>query len=349
MSKSIIKPAFSAVLGSISVAASAPQQDDPVAAQILRWLAQLKLLHQVPFRYLVPDERLLPSESIRFFYLDMNWVNALADGAYSIGRYATGLDTQTLYNQVEGSLHSGLSAGANAATRQVRSNIFKTNAGADNTNDFEVVTGFMLRSEVVRGWPSMQAVAYNKTNYPDLPAWDGSSLPMLRFERLSDEVLIGIFEGELYRLDLHEPAEGLHFGFDTDPDSNDALEKGLRDPGTGEKIGSQKTLSTQQLNTNNIFRNGGSASGPNTGGQVVNLYNLSALMFQTLGTDAVGYNEPAASQLKNETPVNVSGLSDNANPLVSSDFALQMIEGVGMVSFYNAAPGDPVACTPTPA
>ena len=189
----------------------------------------------------------------------------------------------------------------------------------------------------------MQAAAYDKANYPDSGNWDGSSLPMLRFERLSDEVLIGIFEGELYRLDLHEPSEGLHFGFDTDPDSNDALQKTLRDPATGEKLAA-KTLSTTQLNTGNVFRNGGSANGPNPGGQVVNLYNLSVLMFQTLGAASTNYTEPPASMLKNEQPVTVPGVGDKANPLVSSDFALQMIEGVGMVSFYNAAAGDPVAC-----
>ena len=343
MSKTILKPAFAAALNQLSVGNLSPEQNDPVAQQLFRWLGNLKLLHQVPFRYLVPDERLLPTESIRFFYLDMNWVNAMADGAYSIGRYAGGLDRPTLYNQVEGALHAGLSAGTHAASRQTRNRIFKTVGVADNPAPFDVVTGFLLRSQVVRGWPAMQAAAYDKANYPDSGNWDGSSLPMLRFERLSDEVLIGIFEGELYRLDLHEPSEGLHFGFDTDPDSNDALQKTLRDPATGEKLAA-KTLSTTQLNTGNVFRNGGSANGPNPGGQVVNLYNLSVLMFQTLGAASTNYTEPPASMLKNEQPVTVPGVGDKANPLVSSDFALQMIEGVGMVSFYNAAAGDPVAC-----
>jgi hypothetical protein len=31
------------------------------------WLARLKLLYGVPFNYLVPDEGMLPPESIRFF------------------------------------------------------------------------------------------------------------------------------------------------------------------------------------------------------------------------------------------------------------------------------------------
>ncbi|MEV6861927.1 hypothetical protein AB0M44_13120 [Streptosporangium subroseum] len=40
----------------------------------------------VPYRYLVPDERLLPVETIRFLQLDPQWIAHLLDGATSIGR-----------------------------------------------------------------------------------------------------------------------------------------------------------------------------------------------------------------------------------------------------------------------
>ena len=56
---------------------------------LTKWLGKLALLTGVPFNYLVPDERMLPLESIRFFYLDPNWVAALSDGAFSIGRNLT--------------------------------------------------------------------------------------------------------------------------------------------------------------------------------------------------------------------------------------------------------------------
>ena len=45
----------------------------------------LRLLEQVPFCYLVPDSLLLPPESIRFFYVDRNWTDALIQGALSVG------------------------------------------------------------------------------------------------------------------------------------------------------------------------------------------------------------------------------------------------------------------------
>ena len=39
----------------------------------------------MPFSYLVPDAELLPLESIRFFYLDRAWTDALVQGALSVG------------------------------------------------------------------------------------------------------------------------------------------------------------------------------------------------------------------------------------------------------------------------
>src|SRR6185437_10309358 len=52
-------------------------------------LAHLRLLVGVPFDYLVPDERLLPDESIRFFYLDRSWTDRLVDGAIAVGKIGT--------------------------------------------------------------------------------------------------------------------------------------------------------------------------------------------------------------------------------------------------------------------
>ncbi len=345
MSKSILKPAFAKAMsafqadGADTVVNPIPAGDD-TAALIFQWLAKLKLLHNVPFRYLVPDERMLPPESIRFFYLDVNWVDALVDGAYSIGRYTTGLgDSTPLYNKVEGALSAALHEGANTAARNIRSNIFKAETSS-NPASFETITGFLLRSQVVKGWPGLQVNAYSKDNYPADPNWDGTSLKMLRLEHLSDEVIIGIFEGETYQLDIHEPSEGLHFGFDTTAGSTaDQLFKNLRSAQDGSAINIE--LKPDDFTQNQVFRPGTDQSQDNKGGQVVNLYNLSALMFKTLNelpdkNMRPGYTEkPVASTITDGVTSPVSGLPDTMYQLASSDFALQMVEGVGMVSFFN--------------
>ncbi|WP_019927402.1 hypothetical protein [Nocardia sp. BMG111209] len=54
---------------------------DPVQ----QWLNRLAVLEMVPFDHLVPDPRMLPPESIRFFYIDPGWVRAAVDGALSVG------------------------------------------------------------------------------------------------------------------------------------------------------------------------------------------------------------------------------------------------------------------------
>ena len=77
--------------------ATLPTQLDPTLAAtlagtdippaLINWLAGLKILNGVPFNYLVADESLFPSESIKFFQLDQTWMSALLDGALSIGRH----------------------------------------------------------------------------------------------------------------------------------------------------------------------------------------------------------------------------------------------------------------------
>ena len=66
------------------VAAPTPEAEMP--AYMESFLAHLRLLVGVPFEYLVPDSRMLPDESIRFFYLDRSWTDRLVDGAISVGK-----------------------------------------------------------------------------------------------------------------------------------------------------------------------------------------------------------------------------------------------------------------------
>ena len=54
-----------------------------------KFLGTEAVVRGVPFNYLVPDERMLPAESIRFFQLDESWMDCLLDGAFSIGRVTT--------------------------------------------------------------------------------------------------------------------------------------------------------------------------------------------------------------------------------------------------------------------
>src|SRR5512147_1252660 len=63
--------------------------DHVVPGELRRFLARLRLLHDIPFSYLVPDADLLPIESIRFFYIDRAWTDALVQGVLSVGTITT--------------------------------------------------------------------------------------------------------------------------------------------------------------------------------------------------------------------------------------------------------------------
>lgn len=151
---------------------------------VQNWIDGLIDLSKVPFNYLVPDERLLPEESIRFFIIDLNWVNCLLDGAMSIGR--TSLTTQ----EVEADLMT------------------QFNLPLTDTNAY---SGFLLRSEAVSGWPHLLAD-------PTMKSGTGNKVAEVN---LSTDTLLFLFEGEIKSVDIHLKPEGLHFGLNV-PDVGDA-------------------------------------------------------------------------------------------------------------------------------
>jgi hypothetical protein len=161
------------------------------------WLTHLHLFEGVPFNYLVPDVRMLPTESIRFFQVDTNWVEAMTDGAFNPGNSTAAITKQS---ELTGQI---LKANAKSNLHQVR----RKQLGQTETPGTapELISGFFLRSAVVSGWPTLEVNAYADTAGIE-------SLSILRFERLAPALLIALFAGTLARVDIHEPSEGLHFG-----------------------------------------------------------------------------------------------------------------------------------------
>ncbi|HEX3557446.1 MAG TPA: hypothetical protein VIA62_29820 [Thermoanaerobaculia bacterium] len=164
--------------------------DDDLLATVEAWFAALNLLQGVPFNYLVAGERMLPPESIRFFRLDPVWMDCLLDGAFSIGRVIT-------------------------ADHQLDQTF--TDSPAQRIGD--TVTGFLMRSDVVSGWPTLQADGYTAD----------VKLTRLRMDRLSPNVLICLFAGEIDRVAFHQEPETLHFGLDRPEGTHTGFFKKLRD------------------------------------------------------------------------------------------------------------------------
>lgn len=194
---------------------------------ILNTLAKWSLLYGVPYRYLVPGQWFLPRENIRFFYMDHDWLTALLDGAMSLGRlydvdyeHDSQLIEQILEQVFERRMDvrpklqglRGKTMEQEMETRRVQAlqlchgtGPYSTDAG----NEF-VSTGFLLRSEMVAGWRGLEFRAY-----ADLEK--KKPLVPLRLETLGPNVLLGIFAGECVSLEIGQPPEGMHFGFEANP------------------------------------------------------------------------------------------------------------------------------------
>jgi hypothetical protein len=204
----VVERLASTLTDSAALAAALP---DPVLPDDLgSWLGRLISLSGVPYPYLVPDEQMLPPESIRFFRLDPNWLEALVDGAFSIGRNLS-TSGETLRMSVDRAVRPALQQQALDRAGQARARAL---GAAPSTAGLPVVSGFLLRSWLVGAYPGMGVNAYPDVQVPGTTP--SETLPILRFERLgrNADTMICLVAGDATQFDLHEAPEHLHYGVD---------------------------------------------------------------------------------------------------------------------------------------
>ena len=214
-----------------------------VPETIENWLGRLGLLYGVPFEHLVPDGRMLPPESLRFFYLDTNWLEALVDGAFSIGVHS---DRDIRYHTVmQHVIREVTDVAAGKLRRKLR----------DEEADENLVAvveraGFLMRSAVVAGWPGLEVAGYRPAS-PDEPADEKKDfvhedkryrkLALLRLERLAPDLMLCIFAAVPTLVVMNEPAEDFHFGLELKPEPP-GLFLWLRDPENSQRLGNNQDI-----------------------------------------------------------------------------------------------------------
>ncbi|MFE2042633.1 hypothetical protein ACFXAZ_17235 [Streptomyces sp. NPDC059477] len=169
-------------------------------APVVDWLARLLLLVPVPFSHLVPDARMLPPESLRFFHADPNWLDALIGGALGVGTQSS---RDTLQDAVVTSVVRARVAEAAARHRDGLREV----PGDAPPAALGSVSGLLLRSALVSGWPNLAVRAVDA---------GGGPLAVLRMEHLSPSVLLCLFNGVPATVELAEPQEGFRFGVEDD-------------------------------------------------------------------------------------------------------------------------------------
>ncbi|GAA2924149.1 hypothetical protein GCM10020221_20180 [Streptomyces thioluteus] len=197
----VVTPAAVTPVAAATEPPAAPGGDDPLVdprdedlALVRDRLLGLRNLAGVPFAHLVPDTRMLPAESLRFFHVDPDWTATLLDGALSVGL-------------------------AHSFDLKADELVFGPDGVAPLPEPAGPVTGLLIRSQLVSGWPALEIRPY-----------DGEkALTVLRREALADDVLLVLVEGVPTRVEITEPQQGVHFGID-EPDeggSDDPLDDGI--------------------------------------------------------------------------------------------------------------------------
>jgi hypothetical protein len=179
-----------------SSSALAAQPEPGPEALMATWLAELALLKSVPFHYLVPDERMLPPESVRFFQIDASWLQCLHDGALSIGRVTDAdLSHERAFQPV-------FQANTERATAVARPQARRLLAQGNASPWVRPMSGFLLRSEAITQWPDME-----------VEAKAGKEAAVTLRQQRVGPVLLCLFDRVVDSVALHQPAEGVHFGF----------------------------------------------------------------------------------------------------------------------------------------
>jgi hypothetical protein len=181
------------------------EQDGAVPAELRAWLVQLRLLHAVPFAYLVADSELLPEESIRWFYVDRRWTDALVQGVLSVGTVNS--DDRTHLTAQYPAIRDELDREERNLRRRPDEGRLDGDAGP--------ISGFLLRSKAVSGWPAMHVRAFSgePPGADDAKPPDDMEVRLLRLERLAPAVLLCLFDGIPRTVHIEEPRQGVQFGF----------------------------------------------------------------------------------------------------------------------------------------
>lgn len=199
-------------------------------AEVSRWLARLMLLYRVPYDYLVPDARLLPDRSLRFFQVDPNWLKCLLEGACSVGRVTSG--DQMIDEWIRARfLDTALADAPDVRSRAPEAEP-KIAPAAKGTQPDAVkkqrqvalkwpLSGFLMKSPLVAHWNGLEMHA----KIGETPA-----LP-LRIDRIAPDTLICIFDGALSEVEIRPPAEAVYHGAEKGPGGY--FKSVLRDPVTG--------------------------------------------------------------------------------------------------------------------
>ncbi|KAF8418703.1 hypothetical protein EV426DRAFT_311117 [Tirmania nivea] len=144
---------------------------------VMSWVLDRMYLGNLPSQYIVPDPTHLPRESLRFFHIDPNWVEALIDGGLAVANQVEKDDDKIracIKDAITKYLQTPMGEGPGAYLPQVPTH------------------GFLMRSELVTKYPDLILEApFTDTSEEEMELKPAS---ILRQENLDSTVLLALFD-----------------------------------------------------------------------------------------------------------------------------------------------------------
>ncbi|MFI6284016.1 hypothetical protein ACIBCM_04520 [Streptomyces sp. NPDC051018] len=147
---------------------------DRPLAELRDTVDQVTLIARTPLHHLVPDARMLPAESLRFFHVDPWWCAALRDGVLSTG---IGTTLDEVVNRL----------------------------AYDTLDAPRPLSGLLMRSALVRGWPEVVVEPLGT---------GAGLLDIVHRRTIGPDLLFCLIDGVPDEVVFREPHAGIHFGVD---------------------------------------------------------------------------------------------------------------------------------------
>ncbi|KAF2839441.1 hypothetical protein M501DRAFT_992402 [Patellaria atrata CBS 101060] len=147
---------------------------------IHNWISDKLFLADIPAHYLIPDPSYLPSEALRFFYIDDCWLDCFIDGA---------LSTANHFEPVDDRVRRRIKEAYNVYLR--------TEIPSAGMKPPVPRYGFILRSELIRVMPDIRIVARRRRQAPNgapvlIP--DNNHDPLIRLTKLDERTVFALLD-----------------------------------------------------------------------------------------------------------------------------------------------------------
>ncbi|KAK3694274.1 hypothetical protein B0T22DRAFT_506638 [Podospora appendiculata] len=144
---------------------------------VLSWVLDKMFLSTIPSNYLISDPSHLPPESLRFFHIDSNWVDAFVYGALSVGNHL-----ENRFDKVR------------TAIKRLINNYLNSPLPVTSRPPQVPTYGFFMRSDIINHFPDLRVSAEyapTRDNDPHYPS-------ILRQVNVADGVLMCLLGASPY-------------------------------------------------------------------------------------------------------------------------------------------------------